>query len=379
MLIFAFLVITYSTANYYLYSKLTLIFSLSAPFDALLGGVILFMTISPVLIPISSHRASERALKLFSLAGYMWIALLVPYFTAGVVLDLYNLAARSLASEHGLRELSSYTTFIVPMLLSLAINIYGLLEARSLCIERLVIKTVKLPEGVDRIRIAQISDLHLSVLVREGLLERVIGIIEKENPDIIVSTGDLVDGPFRYISHLAGMLAKLRPRLGKYAVTGNHEIYAGISGSAGFIKEAGFTLLRGEAVTAGNAVNIAGMDFRAGETSAYNRDIPLKKEDEVLAALPDGLFTVLLKHRSDVEKESLGMFDLQLSGHTHKGQIFPMGLATMFIFPYHTGYTELAKGSAIYTSRGTGTTGPPVRFLSRPEVTIVDIVGETLI
>jgi predicted MPP superfamily phosphohydrolase len=95
----------------------------------------------------------------------------------------------------------------------------------------------------------------------------------------------------------------------------------------------------------------------------------------VLAGLPAGLFILLLKHRSDVEEDSLGLFDLQLSGHTHKGQIFPMHLATMFLFKHHTGFIELSKGSAIYVSRGTGTAGPPVRFLSAPEVTIIDIVA----
>ena len=94
----------------------------------------------------------------------------------------------------------------------------------------------------------------------------------------------------------------------------------------------------------------------------------------MLSGLPDGLFTLLLKHRSDVEKDSIGRFDLQLSGHTHSGQIFPMHLAVMFLFQHHTGFTKLPEGSAIYVSRGAGTAGPPVRFLSTPEITIIDIV-----
>ena len=77
-----------------------------------------------------------------------------------------------------------------------------------------------------------------------------------------------------------------------------------------------------------------------------------------------------------MEETRLGLFDLQLSGHTHKGQIFPMNLATTFIFKHHSGLTKLKDGSAIYVSRGTGTAGPPIRFLSKPEVTIIDIIPE---
>jgi len=208
------------------------------------------------------------------------------------------------------------------------------------------------------------------------LITQIIRKIEREHPDIIVSTGDLVDGVTRHIDHLAERLKTLDARHGKFAVMGNHEIYGGIKKTVKFIRDAGFTLLRGEGVTVNNAINIAGMDFSGGETAGYRSSSPGENEQEVLSKLPSHLFTLLLKHKSDVEENSLGFFDLQLSGHSHKGQIFPMNLATMFIFSYHTGFTELKKGSAIYTSRGTGTAGPPIRFLSTPEITIIDIMSD---
>ena len=101
-----------------------------------------------------------------------------------------------------------------------------------------------------------------------------------------------------------------------------------------------------------------------------------KTEKEILADLPAGIFTILLKHRSVVINDNIGLFDLQLSGHTHKGQIFPVNLLIPFIFKYHTGYSKLSKGAAIYVSRGAGTAGPPVRFLSPPELTLIEIVSE---
>ena len=374
MLIFFFIVTIYSSANLYLFYKLNSLINLGTGVDVLIGAVVFFMTISPVLIPAYSHVASERSLRIFSYSGYLWLGFVVPFFPVSVLIDLYNFALPLIDDGYGFMAVSAGTAFSASVLLALFINFYGFFEAGSLRIERLVIKTTKLPDGVERIRIAQISDLHLGIIVGDRMLKKVIRKTMNEAPDIIVSTGDLVDGSIRHISHLPERLKELHAPLGKFAIMGNHEIYGGEKRSVGFIKDSGFRLLRGEGVTVGDVVNIAGMDFKGGEVAAYESGPEDKPEHEILTGLQEGLFTLLLKHRSDVNDESLGLFDLQLSGHTHGGQIFPMNLATRFIFSYHTGFTKLVKGSAIYTSRGTGTSGPPIRFLSTPEITIIDII-----
>jgi predicted MPP superfamily phosphohydrolase len=90
--------------------------------------------------------------------------------------------------------------------------------------------------------------------------------------------------------------------------------------------------------------------------------------------LSPGRFTILLKHQPLVEKDAPGAFDLQLSGHTHGGQIFPFSLLTRLVFPFHAGNYRLTGGALIHVSRGTGTWGPPVRFLAPPEITIIDLM-----
>ena len=373
MLLFFFIVTIYSSANLYLFYKLNSLINIGTGIDVLIGFVVFFMTISPVLIPIYSNIGSERSIRVFSYIGYMWLGFLVIFFPASVIIDIYNFSMPLIDDGYSLMTVSPKISFIASLLLAFLINVYGYYEARNLCVERLTINTLKLPEGVDRIRIAQISDIHLGLIVGDGMLRKIVRKIENEVPDMIVLTGDLVDGTIRHIKHLPERLKEVHVPMGKFAVMGNHEIYGGEKRTAGFIEDSGFRLLRGEGVTVGNAINIAGMDFTGGEIAAYE-SVGHKPEHKVLAGLQEGLFTLLLKHRSDVNDESLGLFDLQLSGHTHGGQIFPMNLATMFIFLYHTGFTKLAKGSVIYTSRGTGTVGPPIRFFSRPEITIIDIV-----
>jgi hypothetical protein len=380
MLIFLFIVTIFSTANIYIFIKISSLADLGTISDVLIGAVILFMTISPVLIPVYSNKGSERSLRIFSYLGYMWLAFLVPFFPGLVICDLYNLAIQYSSTltghDSGLMMLSRQYAFFIPLMVSLVVITYGYFEARYFFIERILIKSPKLPEKTGRVRIVQISDLHLGVIVRDKVLKKVIQLVENEKPDIIVSTGDLVDGVIRHIDHLSDALKSTRARLGKFAVLGNHELYGGIKNTVQFLEDSGFTVLREKGITADNAINIAGIDFTGGEAGKFSLKNSQKEEHEVLSELPQGLFTVLLKHRSDVEDRSLGLFDLQLSGHTHKGQIFPMNLATMFIFQYHTGLTELPKGSSIYVSRGTGTAGPPVRLLSRPEITVIDIVSK---
>jgi predicted MPP superfamily phosphohydrolase len=234
-----------------------------------------------------------------------------------------------------------------------------------------VIASPKIPESIGRIRIAQISDVHLGVIVGEGRLKRILKEIARADPDILVSTGDFVDGQIDDLSVLGEMLRQVRTRYGKFAVTGNHEFYAGLGRSLKFMEEAGFTVLRGEVVEVSGAIRIAGVDDPAGDPYGLSRQI---SEKELLTGPAGENFTILLKHRPLVDEDALGLFDLQISGHVHKGQIFPFSVITRLFYDHDAGLFPLRNGAHVYVSRGSGTWGPPIRFLSPPEVTIFEIV-----
>ena len=140
-----------------------------------------------------------------------------------------------------------------------------------------------------------------------------------------------------------------------------------------FIREAGFTILKGEAVTIPDTMNIVGIDDPAGKRFGLYTGIT---EKNILSTLDPELFTLLLKHKPVIDESSLGMFDLQLSGHTHGGQIFPFKFIVQLYFPKISGYFALKGDSHLYVSRGAGTWGPPMRFLSPPEVTVIELVRE---
>jgi predicted MPP superfamily phosphohydrolase len=207
--------------------------------------------------------------------------------------------------------------------------------------------------------------------VRQGRLTRILEKVKRANPDVLVSTGDLVDGQINDLEGLTKLLNEINPRYGKFAITGNHEFYAGISHALDFTEKAGFTILRDEVVTVGGIITIVGVDDPTGNYFGVSKNIP---EKALLSRLPRERFTLFLKHRPLMEQSSLGLFDLQLSGHVHKGQIFPFNLLTRLYYPTNAGLLNLPLNSQVYVSRGSGTWGPPIRFLAPPEVTVIELV-----
>lgn len=378
MIIFLLLYTSYAVGNLYVFLKIKYTFYPSTPASIFLGLLMLFMILSPFLIHLYSVRSPRMLSRVFAYITYMWVALIVFFFSTGIIFDLYNLIIRisEFLLQKDLSEImvSSISTFFISVFLSIAFSAYGYFEAKKLRVERLTVKTSKLPEGVNKLTIAQISDLHIGILNREEALNRVIKKIEDAKPDLILSTGDLLDAEVNHVDYLIDRLKKAEARLGKFAVTGNHEFFGGIVHSLKFLQEAGFRVLRGEGVTIQNLINVAGVDDPTIKTFKYSK--ANLNEREILSSLPPNVFTLLLKHRPNINKDALGLFDLQLSGHTHKGQIFPISLITRFIFHYHAGYLKLPRGSAIYVSRGAGSAGPPVRFLSPPEIAIIEVVSE---
>jgi uncharacterized protein len=169
---------------------------------------------------------------------------------------------------------------------------------------------------------------------------------------------------------LTNMFQSIPAKYGKFAVTGNHEIYAGLDRALAFTQKAGFTILKGEGITVSNLINVVGVDYPAQKPYVSDRAV---SEKALLEKMPREKFTLFLKHQPVINSESPGLFDLQLSGHTHKGQIFPFNLVTKLYYRRPTGLSKINGNTLLYISRGSGTWGPPIRFLSPPEVTVIDI------
>jgi len=296
------------------------------------------------------------------------------FFWASLAFDLLRLLSFAfgwtLQRHASLFTIPRNVSFFVSAFSVLAICIHGYFSALNFRIERKVLETAKLPENIERLKILQVSDIHLGLVVRGKRLDKILDIVRSENPDLLVSTGDLVDGQINHLLGLPERFQQIRPKYGKYAITGNHEYYAGIEHSLEFTRKAGFTILQGAAIKDA-IINIVGVSDPAGRTFGIKEE---PSEKALLDSVNNGRFTLFLKHRPVVEPGSPGLFDLQLSGHTHHGQIYPFTWFTTMVFPMNAGTFHLDKNSLLHVNRGTGTWGPPIRFLVPPEVTVIELI-----
>jgi uncharacterized protein len=367
----------YSSLHLYAFMKAKRALLLGTGSTAFLVFFMLVMILSPIIVRLSENLGFEAFAKTMAYIGYSWMGLLFLFVCTSVFLDALRLVVHlftaALGKDLSLFALSGRQAFIAALAAAVLAGGYGFFEALNIRTHHVTIATTKLPETERPIRIVQISDVHLGVIVRESRLERILSKVRSASPDLLVSTGDLVDGQTDNLAEELEMLRDIRPRFGKFAVMGNHEFYAGEKLSMDFMTGAGFTVLREEGRTVADLFSIAGVDDPAGRGFSLRGR---SDEKTVLSDLPEDKFTVLLKHRPLVDQEALGLFDLQLSGHAHKGQIFPFTVLVRLFFPMISGLYELPSGSSLYVNRGSGTWGPPMRVLSPPEVTVIDVVPE---
>ncbi|MBN2437924.1 MAG: metallophosphoesterase [Deltaproteobacteria bacterium] len=367
----------YGGFHFYFFLKVRAAFAPGAAAQAILVALLILGLMAPIIVRASERYGFETLARLMSWTGYLWMAVLLLFVTASVLFELCRfltyLTGLALRTDAGAFLPSARMLFFLPAAVALGMVLYGFFDARCIRSESLVIHSAKIPKEAGRIRIVQISDVHVGVLIRGDYLAGILRKVREAAPDLLVSTGDLVDGQGNDLAEAAAQFREIRPRYGKIAVTGNHEFYAGIDEAIAFTENAGFTVLRGEIATVAGAVDLAGVDDPGIHRSGF-RGGP--SDREVLSWAGGGRFTILLKHQPLVEKDAPGAFDLQLSGHTHGGQIFPFSLMTRLVFPFHAGNYRLTGGALLHVSRGTGTWGPPVRFLAPPEITIIDLMPE---
>jgi len=334
-----------------------------------------FMILAPVLTRLCEKNGFFTTARVLAWTGYSWLGFLFLMIVMLIALDIWNLCALAVSNLNFLNLtpplLSGRNVFPALILLSLALWSYGFTEAHNLKVERIHIETGKMVSESGRLRIAQVSDIHLGHIVGTGWLSKVAEAIRDEKPDLVVATGDVVDALMKEPPALVEIWKRVTPPLGKIAVMGNHEFYSGVREADSFLKDAGFSVLRGRALPVGNYLEVAGVDDPAGRSTEGSDNTNEKN----LFSNPDGRFRLLLKHRPRIGAGGATAFDLQLSGHLHKGQIFPFNLFIDLFYPMHSGLFEFPGGSQLYVSRGTGTWGPPIRIGAPPEITVIDIFG----
>jgi len=365
----------YGLLHFYAFLKVQKAFAFSRGIGAVLACFMLVMVLSPMVARLSERLAMDTLSRALAFAAFIWMGFLFLFVSAAFVMDLYRLictlGVHLFHGGPGRWIPSARVVFFAALAASVLGTTYGYLEALTIREKHITIPTPKIPKEPGRLRIVQISDIHLGRNVGERRLENILARVREAKPDILISTGDLVDGEMDDASGLAEMFRLIRAPYGKFAVMGNHEFYAGLDRSLRFTKAAGFTVLRGTGVDIEGVIFIAGVDDEAGHGYGLFEG---KGEEDLLSPVPVNRFTLLLKHRPNVDRKGDRHFDLQLSGHTHGGQIFPFSLIIQMLYPVDAGLLKPKDGAYLYVSRGAGTWGPPIRFLAPPEITIIDLI-----
>jgi uncharacterized protein len=360
----------YTAMNAVVYYKARLLLPERWGVQAFVVLFFVLMIAAPIGIRLIERSGYEGPARVLAYLGYSWMGFVFVSLCGFLAVEAVGLVFKlvNVFTGAGLPPLTGRGGAGAVFVAALLTCCYGYMEARWIKVERSVLKTTKLPEGVDRLKIAQVSDVHMGLLNGKELLQPIVALMRAEQPDLVVATGDVVDGDMVGNGEIHELWQQLQPPLGKYAVTGNHEYYAGLAQALQTIERCGFRVLRDETLTSAGVLNIVGVDDPTGGS--------LVDEAALLASSRNALFTLLLKHRPEVREQSRGLFDLQLSGHAHRGQIFPFRFFTGMAYPMQNGLYDLGGGSFLYTSRGAGTWGPPMRVLSPPEVTIIELIRQ---
>jgi predicted MPP superfamily phosphohydrolase len=289
-----------------------------------------------------------------------------------LVLLVARLAGRKVP-DHWL-DLSASGVVAAALLVTLA----GFYNARKAPrVKTVDIPLKDLPPALQGFKIAQISDMHVGPTIKRPAMKYVVAKINQLQVDVVAITGDLVDGNVYELSRHVAPLAGLRSSHGTFFVTGNHEYYSGVHPWLKYLPTLGVRVLLNEHVIILHKhapIVIAGVtDFSAASYDTSHRtDVAL-----AITGAPRAAVKVLLAHqpRSATSAEQAG-FDLQLSGHTHGGQFLPWNFFVRFQQPFTAGLHRV-KDMLVYVSRGTGYWGPPKRFGSPSEITLLRLVAQT--
>lgn len=379
--ILVFLLVVFGLAfaiHYYLWARLVRDPALPDPLRQLATGALVILGLS---IPSSMlvWRILPRAYAIpIAWFGYVWMGVM---FVTLVVLWGGELTrwgwikyAEVASVNAGRRDFLAKVLAGGTSALALAISGWGVWSAiRPVEVKRLTVRLKNLPESMSGFRLVQLSDIHVGPTIGRDFIEDVVQKVNDLDADAVAITGDLIDGTVTEIGEAVRPLGDMQSTYGTFFVTGNHEYYSGADVWLAFLEQIGIRTLRNECVVLGegdDCIQVAGVDdwtahqFGGDHGADVVRALAHRNADKPV---------VLLAHQPVQfdEAREYGV-DLQISGHTHGGQIFPFGVLTRLVQPFVSGLHRRGD-SQIYVSSGTGYWGPPMRIAAPAEITLIEL------
>ncbi len=348
-------------AHWFLYLTLVRFLGIGHPFAFFSLKIILgILSLTFVSASVLANFSDNIMVRVFYSIAAFWLGTLTYLFLAACFIRLGAWLAQSLSFS-----LNSKLLAEILFILALAISLYGAINASLVRITRLSISLPNLPPAWQGKTALWVSDIHLGQVRNFNFAENVAAMIRQLHPDIIFIGGDLYDGTPLNLNKVTQPFENLGAPLGTYFITGNHEEFDGRDKFLAAVEGADIHILNNELIKI-NGLQIIGVDYSdAGSRQNFEN---ILKNVKINPSQP----SILLKHApTDISVAKEAGISLQLSGHAHAGQVFPIGLISHLVYKgYEYGFKQEGNFT-IYTSSGTGTWGPPMRVGTTPEIVLI--------
>lgn len=358
--------------NYYLYRRAKQAFQIQSPRNRKIFFILFWFVAFSYPIARSMSNVMNNFIYDFILwIGSFWFAFMLYFFLQLLAIDIVRFADKYFSFLPTFL-FTNYTrtkklTAVAVILIASITIAYGFNNSSNVKVKTLEMSVQKRNAEVDSLNILFFADTHLTPVNNGRTLDKIVEITNSLNIDAVLLAGDVVDDLshhlYRYVLH--DKLKKIKTKFGVIMANGNHEWIVGIEDAQKFLRESKLIVLRDSVLTIANSLQVVGREDKSLTRYVnYNR----KTIEQLAEKLNPNLPSVVLDHQPfELERTANAGFDMQLSGHTHHGQMFPMNLITSIIYEISWGYKKIG-GSHFYVTSGVGTWGPPVRIGSDAEL-----------
>jgi len=361
----------YAAVNYYIFIRGWQALSSVPYLKPLYALIFIVVALSYILAKFLGGKIPHLIYDAMIWIGSFWFAFMLYFFLSIVLIDLIRLFNWKLQFfpefiNSNYEDIKKYILAAVIIFSSIIISI-GYLNTRKIVVNSLAIEIPRKQSALTELNAVVLSDLHLSTINGEKLLSKIVSRINELNPDVVFIPGDFVDERAETLKFegIGGSLSKIKANYGVFASTGNHEFINGINGASKFITDNGINLIRDSSLLIANSFTLAAREDSS--KTNFTRE-PRKSLGDILIEVDKNYPIILLDHTPfKLEEAEKNGVSLQLSGHTHHGQMFPLNFITKMIYEVSWGYKK-RNNTHYYVSCGVGTWGPPVRLGSESEI-----------
>ena len=361
----------YGLLNYYIFIRGFQAIPHTAPYRIHYIITFIVVALSFFLGRILENYWLSPVSKTFVWIGSFWLASMLYFFIAVVLFDAGRLL-NSFMPVFPKYIINNYQQTKQILLFSVLIVVVtsliaGHINARNPIIKKINLAVSKKGRGMQSLNIVAASDIHLGSIIGKSRFDDIVSIINSLNPDIVLLPGDIVDEDLNPVvkENLGESLRNIKSKFGVFAVTGNHEYIGGVEDAVAYLTENGVRFLRDETVLLNHTAYLVGREDRSINRFG-NKD--RKSLKELISGVDETYPIIMMDHQPfQLATANENGIDLQLSGHTHGGQLWPLNFITDAVYELSYGYKKIG-GTNIYVSCGIGTWGPPVRLGNRPEI-----------